>query len=244
MATDKPYQWLDEDPEISSQRYAVISFVHPDRILEQKNQWFFSKFRQQFVIDTRLECYEKFMAFISQKYGIRIDDIMKDFNDFKGFHENKPDFSYGDAEDAWLTFMMKNEGKLQKQFDEEHEFQTNVSGIKIRKVFSNIPEAESGAKKFIGMDNGAFSTAIVEVGKWIPINHSDHLLENVKSSNEQLNTLMEKYQENQLQAQQVFRQEVEFKKKKAIEENLKRKADVERQSSIEDSKEDVKTFNL
>jgi hypothetical protein len=244
MASDKPYTWLDEDPEISSQRYAVLSFVHPERILEQKNLWFFSKFRQQYVVDTRLECYEKFMAFIAQKYGHRVDDLMHDFLEFKKFHENKPDFSYGEAEDAWLTFMMKNEGKLQKQFDEEHEFQTNVSGIKIRKVFNNIPEAEAGAKKFIGLDGGAFRTAIVEVGKWIPINPSDHLLENVKSSNEQLNTLMEKYQENQMQAQQVFKQEVEFKKKKAIEENLKKKVEVERQGSIEDSKDDVKTFNL
>jgi hypothetical protein len=244
MSSDKPYTWLDEDSEIASQRYAIVSFVHPDRILQQKNTWFFSKFRQQYVVDTRIECYEKFMAFIAQKYGHRVDDLMHDFIDFKKFHENKPDFSYGDSEEAWLNFMFKNEASLQKQFDADNAFQTNVSGIKIRKVFSNIPEAESGAKKFIGLDNGAFRTAIVEVGKWIPINPGDHLLENVKSSNEELNTLMEKYQENQVQAQQVFRQEVEFKKKKAIEENLKRKADSDRQSSIEDSKDEIKTFEI
>jgi len=36
--------YLDEDPEIPTQRYCVISFLSPEKIIKQKNEFINEKF--------------------------------------------------------------------------------------------------------------------------------------------------------------------------------------------------------
>lgn len=228
--------FLEEDPEISSQKFAVVSFISPEKILKRKELWQFQQFRKSYVINTRLDCWEKFMAFASQKYNLDINDVMKDFGEFRQMHEATPEVSYSDIEDSWEKFLIKNEKVLNDQFDKENDYQTSMRGLKIRRVGDNLKEIEHRAKQFVQMDNGKFTTAIVEVGKWVPWDPNPHMLENVKSANEELNKLLEAAEENRIQKDQLFQQEKEFQKRKILEENMKKKEEAARLKSLEDSK--------
>jgi hypothetical protein len=238
-AKTEKVDYLEEDPDIPSQRFAIVSWLTPGRILEDKQLHFFTHFRRQYVVDTRLTCFETFLAFLSKKYEVRVDDIMADFAEFKKVHEKTPELTYSDVDEAYKVFMMKHEQRLEAEFREAHAFQTDVLGVKVRKVFSSQAEAEHASKKFIALDNGIFRTSIVSVGKWLAWDPNDHLQENVESSNEQLNELARLNRENQTQAATCFKEEVELRKKKAKEDNERRKAEADRLRELEETQRGI-----
>lgn len=227
--------YLDRDPELPGAKFAVVSFLSPEKILNQKHIWMFAKFREQYVVDTRLKTFETFCAFLSKKHGLDITSVMKDFQDFARIHERQPEFRYSDAEEAWETFLLKHEKALQKQFDEENKFQTNVRGLKIRDVAENLPEAEMKAMKYAELDGHKFNVSIVQMGCWAPWDPELRELEKVVYAEEQLNTLHQAYEENRIKKEQLWRQEVEERKKSIIQENMERK----RQNELLKAKEDA-----
>ena len=36
--------YLEEDPEIPTQRYCIISFISPEKVIKQKNEYYNEKF--------------------------------------------------------------------------------------------------------------------------------------------------------------------------------------------------------
>lgn len=231
--------FLDRDPEVPGVKFAVVSFLSPEKALAQKHIWMMTKFRQQYVVDTRLKCFEGFCAFLAKKHGLNITDVMRDYNDFARIHEKKPDFTYSDAEDAWETFLLKHEKQLQDQFNEEHNFQTNVRGFKIRDVADNLPEAQAKAEGYAKRDNYKFNVSIVQVGAWAPWDPEMRDLKDVTYAEEALNKLHKAYEENQVKREQMWRQEVEERKKSIIQENLERK----RQNELQREKEQAEKLS-
>lgn len=225
--------YLDEDPVLSGREYAIVSFLSPDKILPKRDLWFFQKFRQAYVIQTRLKCMETFMAFLSQKYGISVNDIMADYGEFSKAHSTKEEVTYSDIDDAWETFMMTQGDALQRQFNEEVDFQTNIRGFKIRDVAESVAEARHKAKRFAEMDNHKFNVSIVATGKWAPWDPNPETVQDIEYANESLNTLMQKYHENQALKDEFWAKEKAERVQKTIEENRKRKQEVELQVARE-----------
>ena len=56
---------LQEDRPIAGQKFCCISFVSPEKILKDRDQFLFSKFVQQWGFSKPVEVYSKFLAFIS-----------------------------------------------------------------------------------------------------------------------------------------------------------------------------------
>ena len=40
----KVVDYLEEDPEIPTQRYAIISFISPEKVVKQKQEFYYEKF--------------------------------------------------------------------------------------------------------------------------------------------------------------------------------------------------------
>ena len=55
---------LDEDKPISGQKFACISFVSPENILEDKNRFFFQEFLKYFDFSKSIEKYHQFLNFL------------------------------------------------------------------------------------------------------------------------------------------------------------------------------------
>ena len=63
--------FLDEDTEISGQRYVLLSFVSPEKVLEKKDLHFFKKFLESYEVDWKIKNLEKYMVDIVKNINVK-----------------------------------------------------------------------------------------------------------------------------------------------------------------------------
>ena len=88
-----------------------------------------------------MEKFIQFTNFVTYKYNISFEDVSNDFKEF--VKEERENLINSSMQDDFKTYLDNNEENLQKQFDIDHSFQTNVRGIKIR---GSYPSQEEAAK--------------------------------------------------------------------------------------------------
>ena len=136
---------------------------------------------------------------------------------------------FDDVYNKYQDFVYKYEDKLQRDFDEKNNFQTSIRGLKVRGVFDTREAAEARAKKLSTTDS-SFHTFIGQVGYWLPWDPNADKVSDEVFLNSQLNDMMEKYQENNINRDIFYEEEKRDKIKAAQEEVLraKKKAEEER----------------
>ena len=217
---DGVVDYLDEDPELPNQRYCIVSFLSPEKVIAQKNDFYFKKFIQWMDYDWKVKGVEHFVAYLSKKYSINIDDIMKDFREFEKTH--KDEIKKTDVPEQYQVFLLKHETELQEMYDRENNFQCNIRGVKVRRSFPSYEEAQLWCKvlqRKYPKDN----LMIGRVGCWLPWEPSEHLMENVEYANTQLNEIMRKYKENEANRELFFAEERESSIKAQKEENARKR---------------------
>ena len=131
-----PIDYLDEDPEIPTQKYCVVSFISPEKVIKQKQEFFFEKFIEWMDYEWKIKGLENFMAFLSKKYSVKIDDLLKDANDY--VNVRKEEVKKTDIHEQYQIFLLKNEKDLQEMYDNKVEFRTNIRGVKVRRAFATV----------------------------------------------------------------------------------------------------------
>jgi len=136
---------------------------------------------------------------------------------------------FDDVYSKYQDFVYKYEDKLQRDFDEKNNFQTSIRGLKVRGVFDTREAAEARAKKLSTTDS-SFHTFIGQVGYWLPWDPNADKVSDEVFQNSQLNDMMEKYQENNINRDIFYEEEKRDKIRAAQEEVLraKRKAEEEK----------------
>lgn len=220
--TDVDY--LDEDPEVPSQKYCILSFLSPEKILKTKEMFMIEKFVRTLDFDWKMKGQEHFLAFIAKKYSLKIDDVLADHQNFEKVHRD--DVMKTDIYEQYQTFLLRGEKILQEQFDNEVGFQTNVRGVKVRRSFPTVEEAQVFAQA-MRRKYPKDSLYVGKVGAWLPWDPSEHLMPEVEYAEKDLNEIMRKYQENRSNAELFAAEEREIAIKKQKEENRAR-ADVNR----------------
>ena len=66
---------LDEDKSIAGQKYVCVSFLSPEKIIEDKDMFFFKQFLKQWDMSKSLEKYTQFLSFVSFKYNLNFDSL-------------------------------------------------------------------------------------------------------------------------------------------------------------------------
>ena len=61
---------LEEDKPIANQKFVCVSFVSPEKILKQKEIFYFKEFLKTWDFNKSMEKYVQFLNFISYKYKI------------------------------------------------------------------------------------------------------------------------------------------------------------------------------
>ena len=227
--------YLEEDSEISGQRYVLLSFISPEKVLENKDLYFFKKFLDSYEVNWKLKNLEKYMvdvvknindqlddrmkehekndqfeqAAICRKNRVRVDDLMNEYNGF--VQKNKADINKTTIKEAYDDFLYSYKTKLEEEFYALNEFRTSVRGIKVRGVYGNPKEAELKAKKLQSKDkyNNIF---IGDVGKWLPWDPQPHEVGEQEYGQDQLNSLMRKYKENEDNRDKFFEERTKGKK--------------------------------
>ena len=209
---------LEEDKPIANQKFVCVSFVSPEKILKQKEIFFFEEFLKKWDFNKSMEKFAQFLNFVSYKYKLTFDDVMNDFKDF--IKEEKDNIEKSCLEDDYKTFLDNNEEELEKKFGVKHNFQTSTRGLKIRGVFPTMEEAELRCKLLRELDPN-HDVFVGPVGLWMPWDPEAYKTGRVEYMEEELNQLMSEKTKNEKNAKMAFEQRVKETKEKAIEDNIK-----------------------
>lgn len=207
---------LDEDKPIAGQKYACISFVSPENILKSKDMFFFSEFLKGWDLSKSIEKFQKFTSFLSYKYNLNTDKVMKDLEEF--IIEEKKSLFDTTLEDEYKTFVDKNEEKLEELFNSQYDFQTTTRGIKIRGVYPSQAEAELRCKLLREIDPN-HDVYVGPIGLWMPWEPEAYKTGRVEYLENELNQLMHEKEVNEAKAKNEFEKRLKETKIKAIEEN-------------------------
>jgi len=157
----------------------------------------------------------KFLQSYCKDQDLNIDEVMKKYSDY--------------------TYKYQDE--LQKDFDERNKFQTNIRGLKVRGTYSTRDEAEKRAKSLQSLDSD-FHVFVGQVGYWLPWDPCADKVQEEHYINNQLNEMMEKYKENNINRDIFYEEEKRDKIKAAKEEVIRKKkeeAEKKKQCELEDS---------
>ena len=69
---------LDVDKPIAGQTFGCFSFITPEKILKQKEMYFFEEFLKKWEFSKSMEKFHQFINFLSFKYKLTFEDVMKD----------------------------------------------------------------------------------------------------------------------------------------------------------------------
>jgi len=217
--TDPKYvDLLDEDKAISGQKFACMSFVSPEKILKQKEMFFFEKFLKNWDFQKSLEKYAQFLNYLSFKYNLKFDDLTNDLQDF--VKDQRENLLSNSIEDEYKNFLDNKEEQLEREFNSLHNFQTSTRGIKVRGSFPTQEEAELRCKMLREVDPN-HDVYVAPVGVWVPWHPEAYKTGRVEYLEEELNEIMNEKRKNEESAKQQFEKRVKETKRKAIEENIK-----------------------
>jgi hypothetical protein len=231
--------FLDEDTEIPGQRFVLLSFLSPEKVLEKKDLFFFQKFLHSYEVEWKTKNLEKYLvetlaginsqldervkelekadqhdaAEICRKNRLSLEDVLSSYHAF--VQKNRSEIQKTTLAEAYDDFMYAQKSKLEEEFYAGNEFRTSIRGLKVRGVFGNSKEAEIKAKKLQNKDK-YHNIFMAEVGKWTPWDPNPHEVKDQEYNNDQLNTLMKKYRENEDSREQFFEQRTKTSSKQVF----------------------------
>ena len=209
---------LDEDKPIAEQKFCCLSFVSPENEIKNKKLFMFESFLKEYDFNKSMEKFIQFVNYISYKYSINSEEIV---TEFKSFVESERPSLTKSCEDDYKTFTDNNEERLEKAFNEKHNFQTSTRGLKVRGVFPSQQEAELRCKMLREVDPN-HDVYVGPVGIWVPFHPEAYKTGNVQYLEKELNELMHEKKKNDDKAKVEFDKRVKEAKVSAIQENIKK----------------------
>jgi len=228
MATERE-DFLEEDAEITGQKFCLLSFLSPEKVLKDKSLFIFDKFLKMYEFQSRTKNLEKYLmntmsdinakldaeadaldakdlsgaADICRKSKIRVDTTMDSFHNF--VKANEKELKESNLKDIYDDYMYVNKTKLEDEFYAKNEFRTTVRGLKVRGVYASQAEAVARSKKLQRQDT-LHNIFVGEVGKWLPWDPEPAEVSEQEYAEDQLNTLMKNYKENE-ESREAFQRE-------------------------------------
>ena len=148
-----------------------------------------------------------------------MDDLSTDLQEF--CKEEKDNLFLTTLEDDYKTFLDTNEERMNEEFRKQHDFQTNVRGLKIRGSYPTQQEAELRCKMLREVDPN-HDVYVGPVGTWIPFHPEAYKTGRVEYLEDELNQIMNEKEKNEKTAKVEFEKRVRESKEKSMEENKKK----------------------
>ena len=184
--------YLEEDAPIRGQNFACVSFISPEKVLDDKKIFTFTKFTENF-------CKEMNELFQNMKIKYPDDD-----DAFKAIADRyRYLFNEKHMQEEFKYFEDEKEDEINREFSEKVNFQTNVRGFKLRGCYDTLREAQVRSEVLKRKDR-QHNIYITQVGCWCPWDPNPNNIDDQHYAEDQLNTLMKKYRENQQQKDEIF----------------------------------------
>jgi len=229
MATNTVKEdFLDEDNEIPGQRFVLLSFLSPEKVLARKDQYMFEQFLKNYEITWKTKNLEKFLAKqvmdfnakldaestrladsnlqeaseLCRQARIPVDTVLTSYQEY--IKENAKDITSTNIKESYDDFMFSHGKKFEEDFFSKNNFQTTVRGLKVRGAYSTQEEASARAKK-LQRNDPIHNIYVATVGKWLAWDPKPHEVAEQEYAEDELNTLMKAYKENEEQKEQFFK---------------------------------------
>lgn len=209
---------LEVDKPIAGQTFGCFSFISPENLLKQREMFYFEEFLKQWEMNKSMEKFHQFLNFVSFKYKLQFEEVIKDFEIF--VKEERETIINSSVENDYKNFLDREENEIEKKFNLKHNFQTSTRGFKARGNFASQEEAELRAKLLRETDQ-TFDVFVGPVGTWLPWEPEAYKTGRVEYMEEELNQLANEKKKNEEIAKNAFEQRVKETKQKAIDENKK-----------------------
>jgi hypothetical protein len=186
------------------------------------------------------------LSFVSPEKVIKNKEtfFMKEF--LKDYCK-KEKLEYKEVDDKYKDFLYTQQEKLQKEFDNQNNYQTSVRGLKVRGVYDSRQEAEQRAKILHRMDQD-HHVFVGSVGQWLPWDPEPDKIADQEYINDELNNMMGEYKKNQISKDQFFQErkneQMEDQMKKVEESKKKRLEEIEDTEGTDDAKKPEAYKNL
>jgi len=175
------------------------------------------------------------LSFLSPETLMQKKEAFKCVKFLQSYCKDKK-LKFDDVYSSYKDFTYKYEDKLQRDYDEQNDFQTSMRGLKVRGVYDTRGAAENRAKKLSLVDSG-FHTFVGQVGYWLPWDPNADKVADEVFQNSQLNDMMEKYQENNASKDMFYEEQKRDKIKAANEEVRKAKEEEAAKKKLEGGSE-------
>lgn len=190
------YDFLDEDPIIPDQKFAVLSFYSPKYdLLEKREVSYFYEFIR--------EC-------------LRVDpDLGKKRVNFAKISEEK-------LLQMYTEFRFDNYDELHERLKEKHKEDVFDRALKVRGCYKTINKAKKRVQELKNGDN-VHNMFVAEVGKWLPFAPDPSVCDDYETSNKQLNKMLYQQRVNANETRQFYQKEREQRLSEAVKINEERK---------------------
>jgi hypothetical protein len=239
MSTEPAEDYLMEDVELPSQKVVLLSFLSPEKILANKDIFMFKKFLANYEMLWKTTKLEQWMAEQFRTLNAKMESLVGNsetktkeevVEELKGcllrpdlfvegyqayVKENLAEMKVQKLQDEYDDFLFTNSTKLEEEFFALNEFRTTMRGIKVRGVFATEAEASIRAKRLQKSDP-SFNIYLGSVGKWMAWEPDPNKVGESEYANDELNSLMKKYRENEEARDQFFSEQKKQKVQGAV----------------------------
>jgi hypothetical protein len=246
--TEQKEVFLEADKEIPGQHYVALSFISPQKVLKNKDLFFFNEFLKDYEMQYKIKSTESFvMSEVNkvQEAASKVQDVVENAllkkekatdlsgalqvladlsgalqiikevrrtlttdvaEDMSTYVKTKvADFRESAIKEDFETFLFKNRKRLDDEFFAKNDFRTTVQGVKIRGVYDTYNEAIHRCKTLQKIDP-SFNVYVGQVGFWLPWDPEPHDINDQEYADDQLNTLMKKYKENEKTRDELYQE--------------------------------------
>lgn len=222
--------FLEEDQEIPGQKFVLLSFLSPEKVLSNKDAYFFTEFVKDYEIQYKTKKLEQFLvdtvkgvndklekeavnfekqdlsgaALLCRQSQLKIENVVADLEGY--VRKNLKEVNTTKITTDFDDFLFKNRTRLEEEFFTKNEFRTSVRGLKVRGTYSSQQEAIARSKK-LQRNDPIHNIFVGEVGKWLPWDPDPNAVNEQEYAEDQLNTLMKKYKENEEARQEFYNEQ-------------------------------------
>jgi hypothetical protein len=221
MSYDPKKDYLKQDPIVPGQDYCVFSFVNPkDHVLGKQlhyiNSFMVSDVNKnitaqaiQMVRKLQVDNRKK-IEDVLDKLKFSVDEEDKAISRIleKRYREMQIDedayveecrrrYEIDETEllDKYKIFLAGERSRLDREYDEAHDNQTSLKGIKFRGSFARLDDARDRAKYVRDNVEQGIHAYVIPTGVWVPIDMDADEVQDQDYMLPQLNELMGKYHE-------------------------------------------------
>ena len=244
-SVDTEEDYLDVDKPISGQNFYCVSFVSPEKILEQKDKFMFYHYERAVNkrVSTMLD--EGLTGLIDKSTDGTVD--VADIITLKKSVDKtckEYDLTFEQFKDKFEDFKFGNEDKIGEAFDKANDFRTSMRGVKVRGVYDTKREADVRASVLQRQDP-LFDVFVGQIGYWCPWDPNPQKIADIEYMNNDLNKLVKEYKSNEAKKDMFYQEQKTQRQKDSLstEDRLKHQEGINQTNAIKADIESQKKLN-